>query len=370
MYENTRTEMPAGSKTLPALYYTDPDFFRLELERVHLDMWLYAGRTEEIAAPGDYVVREIGPESVIILRDDRGELRSFHNVCRHRGTRLCKQQGGHFPGIIQCPYHAWTYGLDGTLSKAPHMDKVQGFREQDYPLHPVAVDTWDGHLFINLSKKPPPLSEHLLDLPGRFRPWAMEELRRVHRKVYSLNCNWKLIIQNYSECIHCPVIHPLLNKHSHYMSGENSTPRPTYLGGRMDLREGVKTLTMDGQSPWAPLPGLNETQRRQVIYYAILPNMLLNLHPDYMLTFTLWPKACDRTDVICEWYFHSNEMDKPGFDPSSAIEFWDLTNQQDWQVSDQAQLGISSGAYEPGPYSNREELLLALDQFIKKRVEK
>jgi Rieske 2Fe-2S family protein len=98
--------------------------------------------------------------------------------------------------------------------------------------------------------------------------------------------------------------------------------------------------------------------------------MLLNLHPDYMLTFTLWPKACDRTDVICEWYFHSNEMDKPGFDPSSAIEFWDLTNQQDWQVSDQAQLGISSGAYEPGPYSNREELLLALDQFIKKRVEK
>jgi Rieske 2Fe-2S family protein len=368
MYENTRPEISASDNTLPARYYTDPDFFRIELERVYCDMWLCAGRTEDLTVPGDYFVREIGPESIIILRDDRGELRSFYNVCRHRGTRLCGDPSGRFPGIIQCPYHAWTYGLDGKLSKAPHMEKVRGFREGDYPLRPVAVDTWDGHVFINLSAKPIPLAEHLLDLPNQFQPWAMVDLRRVHRKVYSLNCNWKLIIQNYSECIHCPVIHPLLHKHSHYMSGENAAPRPTYLGGRMDLREGVETLTMDGRSSWAPLPGLDELQKRQVFYYAILPNMLLNLHPDYMLTFTLWPRAHDRTEIICEWHFHPHEIDEPDFDPSGAIEFWDLTNQQDWQVSDQAQLGISSRAYEPGPYSNREELLLALDQFIRQRT--
>lgn len=368
MYENTRPDLSVTARTAPARFYTNPDFFQKELERIHFDMWLAAGRTEDISAPGDYFTRAIGPESIIVLRDQAGELRAFYNVCRHRGTRLCDRDAGNFRGTIQCPYHAWTYGLDGDLSRAPHMEKVEGFREQDFSLHSVAVDTWDGHIFINLSKQPIPLAEHLADIPEQFVPWGMEELRRVHRKVYSLDCNWKLVIQNYSECLHCPIIHPLLNKHSHYLSGDNAPPQSTYLGGRMDLREGVETLSLDGRSPWATLPGLDENQKKQVVYYAILPNLLLNLHPDYMLTFTLWPKAHDKTEIICEWHFHPEEIAKPDFDPSSAIEFWDETNRQDWQVSDQAQLGISSRAYEPGPYSNREELLLALDQIIRERL--
>ena len=289
-------------------------------------------------------------------------------MCRHRGTRLCNAEEGQLPGRIQCPYHAWTYGLDGRLLSAPHMDKVAGFAEADYPLQTVATAVWDGHVFINLSAHPRPLAEQLASLPAKFEPWGMADLRLVERRAYALAANWKLVVQNYSECLHCPIVHPLLHRQSHYMSGENEPPRPSYLGGRMDLRDGVKTLSMDGQTARACLPGLGPDDRRHVYYYALLPNLLLNLHPDYMLTFTLWPRAVDRTDVVCEWHFHPEEIARPGFDPTGAIEFWDLTNHQDWALSELAQQGIGSRGYRPGPYSNREELLHALDRFVLDRT--
>jgi Rieske 2Fe-2S family protein len=248
------------------------------------------------------------------------------------------------------------------------MDKVLGFRESDYPLRRVATSVWDGHIFINLSEVPLSFESHIAGLARKFRPWRMEELKRVERKVYQLQANWKLVIQNYSECIHCPIAHPLLNKQSHYMSGDNEPPRPTYLGGSMELREGVKTLSLDGQTRREPLPGLTALDRRRIYYYALLPNLLLNLHPDYMLTFQIWPVAVDRTEVVCEWHFHPDEMAKPGFDPKDAVEFWDLTNKQDWELSDMAQQGISTLGYRPGPYSNREELLLGLDRFVLDRL--
>src|SRR5712691_11130313 len=190
-YANTRPQMPPGASTLPARYYTDPDHFRLEMEHIHFDMWLCAGRTEQLAAPGRYFVREVGNASVIVLGGEDGGASAFYNVCRHRGTRLCKAGEGELPGRIQCPYHAWTYGLDGRLLGAPHMDKVEGFAEADYPLQRVATAVWDGHVFINLSERPRPFAEHLASLPARFAPWGMADLRLVERRVYSLRANWK-----------------------------------------------------------------------------------------------------------------------------------------------------------------------------------
>lgn len=368
-YLNARPEVRAGEAlTLPARFYTDPELFRRELQAVHYDMWLYAGRSEQLPAPGSFFVVRFAGVSVVVLRDERGAISAFHNTCRHRGTLLCKTDQGQLPGRIQCSYHAWTYGLDGRLLNAPLMEKVVGFREEEHPLGRVATAEWDGHLFINLSERPIPFAEHLAGLDSKFAPWGMGELRRAERKVYHLKANWKLVIQNYSECIHCPIAHPQLNKQSHYMSGDNEAPQATYLGGRMDLRDGIKTLSVDGQSPRAHLPGLSAEDQKRVYYYALLPNLLLNLHPDYMLTFQVWPMAVDRTDVVCEWHFHPDEMSKPGFDPSDAVEFWDLTNRQDWELSDMAQEGISSLGYRPGPYSNREELLLGLDRFVTERL--
>jgi phenylpropionate dioxygenase-like ring-hydroxylating dioxygenase large terminal subunit len=365
MYANTRPPVSADeARTLPARYYTDPEWFGRELAQIHGRTWLYAGRTEDLAAPGSYLVRALGEASVIVLRDDSGGLRAFHNVCRHRGTLLCKGESGQLPGRIQCSYHAWTYGLDGRLVSAPHMDRVEGFREADHPLQSVAVESWDGHVFINLAGDPEPLAEHLASLPELFRPWGMEALRRVERRVYHLAANWKLVIQNYSECLHCPIVHPLLNKQSHYMSGDNEPPQPTYLGGRMELRDGVTTLSMDGTTNRRCLPGLSEEGRRHVYYYAILPNLLLNLHPDYMLTFALWPRAVDRTEIVCEWHFHPQELSKPDFNCEDAVAFWDQTNREDWHVCELSQLGIASRGYTPGPYSKREALLHAFDRMI------
>jgi Rieske 2Fe-2S family protein len=196
----------------------------------------------------------------------------------------------------------------------------------------------------------------------------MERLRCAERRVYDVRANWKLVIQNYSECLHCPVAHPLLSRHSHYMSGDNEPAQPTWLGGRMDLREGVESLTLDGSTRRAPLPGLDAGDRRRVYYYAILPNLLLNLHPDYVLTFALWPQAPDRTRIVCEWLFDPEEMRRPGFDPRDAVDFWEVTNREDWALSDRAQLGIASRAYQPGPYSSREELLWALDRLVLART--
>jgi len=228
----------------------------------------------------------------------------------------------------------------------------------------VHAAEWDGHVFLNLADRPAPLTEQLGPLVAKFHDWNMADLRLGRRIVYDVKANWKLIIQNYNECLHCPNLHPALNKLSHYLSGENEPLHPTYMGGRMDLRPGIETLSMDGTCPRAILPGLSPEDARRVYYYCIFPNLMLSLHPDYMLTHSLWPIAPDRTINVCEWHFQPSELARPGFNASDCVEFWDMTNRQDWYVCELSQAGISSPAYVPGPYSNREDLLYAFDRFI------
>ena len=359
-----RDVMPASGLTLPASYYVDDRYFAREIDRLFRTMWVCAGREEEIERPGQFVLRDLAGDSIIVTRGNDGRVHAFHNVCRHRGTRLCTETAGAFAGSIQCPYHAWTYGLDGRLIGAPHMEEVPHFRKEDYPLHAVHADVWDGHIFLNVSASPAPLAEQLAGLPAKFRPWKMETLRLGRRIVYDVRANWKLIIQNYNECLHCPNLHPALNKLSHYLSGENEPLSASYMGGRMDLRPGIDTLSKDGSCPRQMLPALSAEDRRRVYYYAIFPNMLLSLHPDYMMVHTLWPIAPDRTINVCEWHFQPSELARADFDPSDAVDFWDMTNRQDWHVCELSQAGISSRAYSPGPYSNREDLLYAFDRMI------
>jgi len=356
-----RDVMPEGARTLPARYYTDPALFRVEMDELFGRMWFYAARSQEIERAGQFLLRELNGYNVIVTRNAAGRVNAFHNVCRHRGTRICTEASGQFAGSIQCPYHAWTYDLDGRLIGAPHMEEVPHFRKPDYPLLRVHADEWDGHVFLNLDSQPQPLGAQLGSLVDKFRDWRMSDLRLGRRIVYDVKANWKLIIQNYNECLHCPNLHPALNRLSHYLSGENEPLHATYMGGRMDLRPGVETLSTDGSCPRAFLPDLSADDRRRVYYYAIFPNMLLSLHPDYMMTHTLWPVAADRTINVCEWHFQASELAK---DSSDCVDFWDLTNRQDWHVCELSQAGISSRAYVPGPYSNREDLLYAFDRFI------
>jgi glycine betaine catabolism A len=347
--------------TLPQRYYTDLDVFRAEMDRFFFSRWVCVGRAEQAAKPGDFFLVEVAGESVIVTRDDTGSLRAHYNVCRHRGTRMCTELAGSFEhGRIRCPYHAWTYGLDGGLVVAPHMDA--DFDRSQYPLHGVALEVWHGHVFLNLSIKPEPLD--LSPLTQSFAAWNMAELTMRKRITYDVRANWKLIVANYNECLHCPVLHPALNRLTDYMGADNVEPSPAYVGGSMGFKAGVETMSTDGQRRRAYLPGLSEAQRHQVAYYAIFPNLLLSLHPDYMMTHTLWPRAVDRTQIICEFHFHPSE----GGPIDDAVEFWDLTNREDWHISELSQLGISSRAYTPGPYSKREELLHAFDRVVESKA--
>jgi glycine betaine catabolism A len=355
-------------KTLPASYYTDRAWFDAEMERIFASMWIHAGRVEEVAGRGAFVRRDIANACVLIVGDGHGRARAFHNVCRHRGTRLCDGHAGTFAGSIQCPYHAWTYDLEGQLIGAPLMDDVDGFRREDYPLHQVACAIWDGHLFLNLAASPPPLAQQLGDLPMRFAPWQMHDLRRVHRVEYDVHANWKLIVQNYNECLHCPIIHPLLNRMHHYLGAANVPSTETYCGGAMGFKDGVETLSADGRRRRAVLPGLGPDECAGVSYFAIYPNLLLTLHPDYMLTLTIWPQGPQRTRLVSEWHFHPDEIARPNFVWHDAVEFWDVTNREDWTISERSQQGIASRGYTPGPYANRETQLWEFDRFILSRV--
>jgi Rieske 2Fe-2S family protein len=331
-------------------------------------MWLGACRVDHIGTRGAFVRRDVSGASILIVGDGQGGARAFHNVCRHRGTRLCDIETGTFAGSIQCPYHGWTYDLNGRLIGAPQMDEVEGFARDNYPLRHVPCEVWDGHVFINLDDQPRPLAEQLGELPARFASWRMAELRMVRRVEYDVKANWKLIVQNYNECLHCPIIHPLLNRMHHYLGASNVPSTETYCGGAMGFRDGVETLSVDGRLRRATLPGLGDDERRLVNYFAIYPNFLLTLHPDYMLTVTIWPQAPDRTRLVSEWHFHPDEIARPGFVYEDAIEFWDVTNREDWAISERSQRGISSRGYSPGPYSNRERQLWEFDQFVMRKV--
>jgi glycine betaine catabolism A len=350
------------AKTLPARYYTDSAVFSDEMKRFYSEKWVCLGRANEIPTSGDYFLREVAGESIIVVREGGDTVRSFFNVCRHRGTRICPAPEGHFAGYIQCGYHGWKYGLDGRLLGAPQMQ--ENFSRDEYPLHKISTSVWDGHIFINLAKDPKPLLTQLADLPQKFSRWRMGELGLYRRISYEVQANWKLIMLNYNECLHCPVLHPALNAISDYLSGNNDQPNESYIGGSMEFRGDAKTMSTDGKLRRAYLPGLTEEECSKVYYYAVYPNLLLSLHPDYMMTHILFPRAVDRTTVICAWHFHTAELAREGFVGDDAVKFWDETNRQDWQISELSQAGIRSRAYTPGPYSRSEKLLCAFDHMI------
>lgn len=364
-----RPPLPPNAFTLPGRYYTDAALFAREQDVFFRGMWMAVARAEDLPDTGSFLTREVAGDSILLVRTAPesprdGGVAGFFNVCRHRGTTLCEAATGTLRGAIQCPYHAWTYDFAGALIGAPHMEGTPHFRREDYPLRTVRVGVWGGVVFVNTANAGPSFEQQLADLPDKFRPWTLERLRRGARTEYDVAANWKLILQNYSECLHCPNLHPALNAMSHYLSGENEPLRPTYMGGRMDLAPAVETMSTDGARVCETLPGLGDADRRRVYYYALFPNFLVSAHPDYVMTHTLQPLAPGRTRIVCEWLFEPSAIAAPGFSAARAQEFWDLTNRQDWRVCELAQQGVSSRGYVPGPYSNREELLYAFDRFV------
>jgi phenylpropionate dioxygenase-like ring-hydroxylating dioxygenase large terminal subunit len=357
-FRKTADTFAAGAKTLEQKYFVSAEVFAEEQEKIFSKQWVLVGHQGELAKAGDYSVAEVASESLVIVRDKGGEVHGFYNVCRHRGTRLREDRNGHL-SAIQCPYHAWTYGLDGRLLGAPHMDGVPGFDKADYSLRAVNLALWEGFIFVNLGNSPTPLEQWFAPLAGKFSHWNLAKLRSAKRIEYDVRANWKLMFENYSECYHCPGVHPMLSKVSPYDSAENDLAKGPFLGGFMSINKGTG-LTMSGKACALPVGKIENLQ--EVFYYSIFPNMLLSLHPEYVMVHQLWPQSPERTLILCDWFFHPEAFSRADFNPDDAIEFWDMVNKQDWHVCELSQQGISSRAYEPGPYSSRESIPAAWDR--------
>ncbi|MDP9343655.1 MAG: aromatic ring-hydroxylating dioxygenase subunit alpha [Actinomycetota bacterium] len=352
-----RALAPFGhSRMLPAEAYTSAEVLRWEERAFFEGSWFCAGRASDVAEPGAQRAVRVGSEGVLLVRDGGGTLRGFFNVCRHRGHELLEVGDARQHTVIRCPYHAWVYDLDGTLRGAA------GFEETPAEaLAPVAVAEWLGWVFVNASAEVTPFAEHAGGLDALLAPWEPERLMVAAREEYEVRANWKIVGENYHECYHCSSIHPELCRVSPPDSGENLEPDGAWVGGFMELLDRAETMSISGRSDGVVLPGLDERLRRQVLYVHVFPNLLVSLHPDYVLTHRLQPTAPDRTTVQCEWLFPPEAVGRDGFDPAYAVEFWDVTNREDWRACESVQRGVSSRAFRPGPLSPRED---AVYRFI------
>ena len=359
-----------GARTLPGEHYTSQAVYDTETERIFGRRWLCVGLAASIPESGRYVVVEIEGESLLIVRDRADEIRCFHNVCRHRGTRLCDDRSGSFTRYIVCPYHAWAYELTGELAAAPTMDDVDGFDRGELPLRAVTTFVWEGLVFVCFDDTPTPFDQAFKSIFSKFSAWRLADLVPVHRTEYEVEANWKLLFQNYSECYHCPTLHPALNRLTPYRDSENDLESGPALGGPMRLTEGSESMTMNGQACAAPLPGANGVSTKLVWYYVVFPSLFLSIMPDYVLVHRVRRRGPSASTVVCEWMFHPSAAQDDAFDPSGAIDFWDMTNRQDWRICEQAQLGVASRAYTPGPYSDLESMIAALDREYLSALEK
>ncbi|HEX6146365.1 MAG TPA: aromatic ring-hydroxylating dioxygenase subunit alpha [Acidimicrobiia bacterium] len=353
--------------------YVEADWYAREVDRVFSTQWFCVGRVEEVPEPGDHLVCEVAGESVLVTRDRSGELVSYINLCRHRGSQLTDAVGkpsqtrigasGRFQGSIQCPYHAWTYSFDGRLRAAPFLDESDGLRKEDLPLHHVGIETWGGFVWVNLSPdQAPPLATQFQETESYLANYPLTDLRVAARIVYPVQSNWKAIVENYNECYHCGPVHPELVELVPAFRRRGGSDLD-WEGG-IPHRDGAWTFTASGTSNRRPFPGLSPEEQERHKGQLVYPNLMLSLSADHVAAFTLWPRGPGSTTVVCDFLFHRDEMSRPDFDPSDAVDFWDLVNRQDWKVCESVQRGMSSRRFTTGFYAPMEDYSKDIRRYL------
>jgi Rieske 2Fe-2S family protein len=369
------TTNSALEKSLPSSYYYMPEMFAREKERIFAREWFCAGREEELPSAGTVLVRDILGESILITRTKEGQLKAHYNVCRHRGSRLCDPSNESRWGVIlretitpaatlRCPYHQWTYSMDGRLLSAPFLQESEGFQKKDFSLYPVGLETWGGFIFVNLSpQEQPTLLSQLKNVPERLSRYPLAELRTVKLIHYDVAANWKVILENYNECYHCGPVHPELcevvpdfRRGGSGLDWENGIPH----------REGATTFTWNGTTTRASFPALNEYERVRHRGELVYPNLMLSLSHDHVAAFLIWPQSAERTLIECRFLFHPEEISKADFEPSDAIDFWDLTNRQDWSICERVQQGLKTRVHKFGYYAPMEDDSADIRRYVAK----
>lgn len=372
--------------TLERSHYLSPDRYAREVEQLFAREWMCVGREEEVPEPGDYLLLELAGERLLLVRGRDGALHAHYNVCRHRGSELvlgvdpkgrggetgpggaAARPSGHFSSGIKCPYHAWTYQLDGALRTAPFLEDGDGFCREDLPLFGAAVERWGGFVFLRLDAAAggPSLVSQLGGAVERVKRYPLAELRTARRIVYAVAANWKVILENYNECYHCGPVHPELCRVVPAFKQKGGADLDWDRG--VPHREGAWTFTMSGTTSRRPFSGLNEDELTRHKGELLYPNFMLSLAAEHAAAFTLWPHGPGETTVICDFLFHPEEMARPGFDPMDAVEFWDLTNRQDWVICESVQRGMASRVFTRGFYAPMESLSLDIRRYISDRL--
>jgi glycine betaine catabolism A len=344
---------------LPRELYVDPAVWERERERVLLREWTCVGRLTDLGlhGPERVAVVEVAGESLVVTSDADGALHASYNVCRHRGSQLFPTEPGTGPQLcgakaIRCPYHSWTYALDGSLLRAPHTEDGE-IEALDFALHPVGVEAWGGFVFVHATPADAvPLAASVGRADRTLANYDLGALLTGLRLTYDVAANWKVIAENYNECYHCGPVHP-----------ELSRLVPAFAGGGAGLdweegiphREGAWTFTMSGTTDRSPLPGLSEAEKVRHKGELVYPNLMLSCSADHVAAFVLLPVAVDRTEIDCLLLFAAGEVASPSFDPSDAGDFWDMVNRQDWAICESVQRGMSSRAYTHGWFAPMED---------------
>lgn len=364
--------------SLPQGLYTDPRSLTFDLDAIYRRSWLMAGLDCDLPEPGNYLALSIGDWPVLLVRDKAGEVRAFHNSCSHRGSILCQNGQGSAPKLV-CPYHRWTYDLDGSLFAAGRMG--EGFDKSAHGLRTVALRQVAGALFICLDDNPPDFEPFAKAFAAYAGPLDFSQLKLAATDVLVEDANWKLVMENARECYHCPTGHPELGQSfpvhmvRHFDTVRNPEAEqfaeamdahglphaaiegPWWQLARIALNPGSSTISMDGQSVCAkPLTTLNGGKVGS-LRWAIDPHLFAHATGDHVFMFSCMPVGPRETHVFSRWYVHKDAQEGTDYDLTALKELWLKTNAQDKELAENNHRGVLSPGYRPGPYSQEAEAL-------------
>lgn len=370
LQEEVRARGGAVPAMLPASAYTCEEVLAWERRHLFAGGWTCLGRLDELlpddldGKPATQRAVMVGDVAAVLTRAE-GRVRMLANTCRHRAHELLPDGAASARRSVICPYHAWSFDLGGELTAAPGYRDEPGFEPTAYALVELPVAVWAGWVFghaLHPLSDPDavPFEAWLGELGRVVEPYRPEALRLAARHTYEIAANWKIVAENYHECYHCPLIHPELCQVTPPTSGDNYDLPGAWVGGSMELRAGMATMSLTGQSEGHPLPGVSPTT---VEYVHLLPNLLVSAHPDYVMTHRLVPLAPGRTWIECSWYLLAGP-DGTVPDPAYAVEFWDLTNRQDWAACESVQRGLESPHFAPGPFAPAEDAVERLVALV------
>ena len=377
--------------TLPRGLYVSDEAFAFDTQVMLKSVWLYACTVAHVKNAGDYFVFELAGNSIIILRGRDNEVRAFWNSCRHRGAKICLEQSGRAPRLM-CPYHQWTYGLDGKLLAARSM--AEDFDKADHGLNPVALENVGGLIFICLSDNPPPIDRVKADIVDQIAVYDLEKLKVAVQDDYIEDANWKLVMENNRECYHCDVGHPELISVLGTTGFGKDAPADDYLEtkraewqalgidhdviefpdgwwhriARLALANGAVTQSIDGKLACQKLIGPFKAPETSSLSVWTQPNSWHHFCCDHVVTFSLTPVGPDKTLLRTSWLVHEDAVEGVDYNPDHLAALWRATNVQDGHFSMVNHQGIANDGYVQGPYAVEENLVEDFKDFYVDRA--